>query len=110
MPSSGGTWLISTICKSVNQSPRLERSLEFLEEAEVVLKVVAEVADLPFEHRDTLHSHTECESAVLPAVDAGCFEDVRVYHTATHDLKPSRSLADIAALSAADVAAHVDLG
>ena len=48
----------------------LERSFELLEESEIVFKVVSEVADLPLEHRDSLHSHTESESAVLTAVDS----------------------------------------
>ena len=88
---------------------RLERCLELLEEAEVVFEVVAEVTYLPFEHGDTLHTHTEGESAVLFAVDSRSLKNVRVYHTATHDLEPAGTLADVAALSAADVAAHVYL-
>jgi len=48
----------------------LQRSLELLQETEVVLEVVAEVTHLPLEHRDTLDSHSECESAVFLAVDA----------------------------------------
>ena len=51
-------------------STLLERCLEFLEEAEVVLKVVSEILDLPFEHCNTLDSHSECKSAVLLAVDS----------------------------------------
>ena len=48
----------------------LERRLELLEEAKVVLEVVSEVTNLPLEHRNTLYTHTECESAVLLAVNA----------------------------------------
>ena len=33
-------------------------SLEFAEEADVVLEVEAEVLDLPFEHGDALHAHS----------------------------------------------------
>ena len=87
----------------------LKRSFELLEEAEVVLEIVAEVANLPLEHGDTLHTHSEGESAVLPAVDAGSFKDVRIHHAAAHDLEPAGSLAYVAALSAADVTAYVDL-
>ena len=47
----------------------LKRSLEFLEEAEVILEIVSKVADLPLEHCDTLHTHTEGETAVFLAVD-----------------------------------------
>ena len=48
----------------------LQRSLELLKEAKVVLEVVAKVANLPLEHCDTLHTHTESEAAVLLAVDS----------------------------------------
>ena len=47
-----------------------ERSFEFLEETQVVLEVVAKVAHLPLEHRDTLNSHSEGKAAVLLAVDS----------------------------------------
>lgn len=89
---------------------QLQISFKFLEEAQVVLEVVAEVLDLPFEHGDTLHSHSECKTAVLPAVDAGSLQNVRVHHSAAHDFQPACTLADVAALSVADVAAHVNLG
>ena len=90
-------------------SQELKRGLELLEETEVVLEVVAEVTYLPLEHRDTLHAHSECESAVFPAVDSRCFKDIRIHHSAAHDLEPSCSLADVAALSATDVATYVHL-
>ena len=44
--------------------------LEFAEEPDIVLEIVAEILDLPFEHCDTLHSHSECKSAVFLAVYA----------------------------------------
>ena len=47
----------------------LEGSFELLEEAKVVLEVVSEVTYLPLEHRNSLNSHSESESAVLLAVD-----------------------------------------
>ena len=87
----------------------LKGCLELLEETEVVLEVVAQVAYLPLEHRDTLYSHSESESAVLLAVDSRSFEDIRVHHPAAYDLEPACTLADVAALSAADVTAYVDL-
>lgn len=48
----------------------LRGRFKFLEEAEVVLEVVTEVIDLPFEHSDALKSHSECESAVFLRVYA----------------------------------------
>ena len=87
----------------------LQRSFELLQETKVILKVIAEVANLPLEHRNTLHTHTECETTVLLAVDSRRLKDVRIHHTAAHDLKPAGTLADITSLSTADVAAYVNL-
>ena len=84
-------------------------SLEFAEEADIVLKVEAEILDLPFEHGDALHTHSESESGVLLGVDAAGFQYVGVNHAGTHNLQPAGALADIAALAAADVAADVHL-
>ena len=50
--------------------PSLISRLEFAEEPDIILEIVAEVLDLPFEHCDTLHSHSECKSAVFLAVYA----------------------------------------
>ena len=80
-----------------------------MEEADVVLEVVAEVVDLPLEHGDAFDAHAEGEAAVGLGVDAAGFEDVRVHHAAAHDLQPAGAFADVAALSVADVAAHIDL-
>ena len=88
----------------------LHRGLEFAEEADVVLEVEAEVLDLPFEHGDALHAHSEGETGVLLGVDAAGFQDVGIHHTGTHDLQPTGALADVAALAAADVAADVHFG
>ena len=85
-------------------------SLEFAEEADIVLEVEAEVLDLPFEHGDALYTHSEGETGVLLGVDAAGFQDVGIHHAGTHDLQPAGALADIAALAAADVAADVNLG
>ena len=48
----------------------LDIALEFLEETEVVLKVIAQVLHLPFEHGNPLDTHSEGKSAVLAAVYA----------------------------------------
>ena len=87
----------------------LERCFEFLEEAEVVLEVIAKVANLPFEHCDTLDTHSEGETAVLLTVNSRSLENVRVNHSAAHDLKPTCTLTDVTSLSTADVTAYVDL-
>jgi len=66
---------------------------ELLQETHVVLEVVAEVVHLPFEHGDTLNTHTEGKAGVLLGVNAGSFEHVGVYHTATHDFQPAGAFA-----------------
>ena len=48
----------------------LKRCLELLQETEVILEIIAEVAHLPLKHGNTLNTHTECETAVLLAVNA----------------------------------------
>ena len=88
----------------------LRGRFKFLEEAEVVLEVVTEVIDLPFEHSDALKSHSECESAVFLRVYAAGFEDVRVNHTGTEYFEPTGAFADIAAFAVAYVAAYVNFG
>ena len=50
--------------------PSLISRLEFAEEPDIILEIVAEILYLPFEHCDTLHSHSECKSAVFLAVYA----------------------------------------
>ena len=63
---------------------------------------------MSFEHGDTLYTHSESESAVLLAVYTGSLQDIRIHHTAAHDLKPACALAYVAALSVTDIAAHID--
>ena len=41
----------------------LDIALEFLEETEIVLKVIAQVLPLPFEHGNPLDTHSEGKSA-----------------------------------------------
>src|SRR5574344_1147167 len=78
------------------QHLHLRGRFKFLEEAEVVLEVVTEVIDLPFEHSDALKSHSECESAVFLRVYAAGFEDVRVNHTGTENFEPTVAVAYVA--------------
>ena len=68
-----------------------------------------QVLHLPFEHCYALHTHSESESAVLLAVYAGCLKHIRVHHSATQNFKPAGTLAHVATLSVADIAAHVHL-
>ena len=70
---------------------------------------MAQVVDPPFEHRDALETHSEGEAGVFLRIYTRCFEHVRVDHSTAENLKPARSLADVAALSVADVAAYVNL-
>ena len=86
----------------------LNECLELAEETHVVLEIIPQVLDLPLEHGDTLYTHSESESAVLLAVYTGSLQDIRIHHTAAHDLKPACTLAYVTTLSVADIAAHID--
>ena len=70
---------------------------------------MTQVVDLPLQHCNTLNTHSECESGVFLAVNSGGFEHIRVHHSAAENFEPSGSLADVAALAVADVAAYVHL-
>ena len=87
---------------------RFGGSAELGEEAEVVLEVVAEVIDLPFQHGDALESHSESEAGIFLRVYARCLQHVRIHHAASQNLQPAGSFADVAAFAMADVAAYID--
>ena len=87
----------------------IHASGELAKEAHVVLEVMAEVVDLPFEHGNALHAHTEGEAVVLLGVDARCLKHVGVYHAAAQDFQPAGTLADVTALAMANIAADVYL-
>ena len=100
---------IFLISKINSQKFRLNYGFEFAEEADVVLEVVAEVLDLPFEHRDALDSHTESKTAIYLGINAGSAKDIGIDHTAAQNLEPSGALADVATFAVTDVAAYVHL-
>ena len=81
-----------------------------MEEPHVVFEIETQVLHAVLEHGDAFNTHAEGESGIFFRVDIVGFQYVRVYHAATHDFEPSRALADVAALAAAEVARHVDLG
>ena len=83
--------------------------LELPEEAYVVLEVQPEVFHLPFQHGYAFNSHAKRETGVFLRVYAAGFQDIGVYHAGTHNLQPAGTLADVAALAAADIAADVHL-
>ena len=79
----------------------LECALELVQEAHVVLEVEAQVLHAIFEHCDALNSHTKGEARILLGIDVAGLQHVGVYHTATHNLEPPRTLADGATLATA---------
>jgi len=83
--------------------------LEFFEESLVILGEEAQVVDTVFQVGDALHAHAEGIAGVDIRVDAAGSEVVRVDHAAAEDLYPSRVFAEVAALSAADVARDIHL-
>ncbi len=61
---------------------------ELLEEADVVLVVVANIVDALQDHRDALNAHAECVAGVDFGIDADCLEDFRIDHATAHDFEP----------------------
>ena len=84
--------------------------LKLTQEPKVVFKKQADVVDPVFEHGDSFDSHTQGISGVSAAVDTAQIEHIRVYHSATENLHPSRMLAEATTLAAADVAGNVHFG
>ena len=85
-------------------------SLEFLQEAGVVLGEHAEVGDAVLQVGDALHAHAEGIAAVDRRVDAALLQHVGVDHTAAQNLYPAGVLAEATALTTADEARDVHLG
>lgn len=82
----------------------LECALELFQEAGIVLREHAEVTYTVFQVGDTLHAHTEGIARVDAGVNTAGVKVVRVYHAAAQNLYPACTLAERAALAAADVA------
>lgn len=61
---------------------------ELLEEADVVLVIVADVVDALEDHGDAFDAHAESIAGVDFGIDANCLEDFGVDHAATHDFEP----------------------
>ena len=61
---------------------------ELLEEADVVLVIVADVIDALQNHRDPLDAHAECVASVDFGIDADSLEDFRIDHATAHDFEP----------------------
>ena len=70
---------------------------------------VLQVGQVVAQGRDALGANTKGEAGVLLGVDAAVDQDVGVDHAAAQDLDPAAVLAEVAALAAAHVAAHVHL-
>src|SRR6185503_13375935 len=88
-------------------APRASR--ELLQEAQVGAHQVADVVDAVALHDDPREAHAEGEAGVALGVDAAVLQHHRVDHAAAAGLDPAALLADLAALAAADQAAHVEL-
>ena len=58
----GARYDVEGMTRDDGENLHFYRAFEFLKEAEVVLEVVTEVVDPPFEHSDALQAHSECKS------------------------------------------------
>ena len=76
---------------------------EFLKETHIVFGEHTQVLYLVFQVGDTLNSHAESKTGVLLAVDAACFEHIRVNHATSENFHPSCVLAEVAAFATAQV-------
>ena len=89
---------------------RLKHRIELMQEPHVVLEIEPQVLHAVFEHGDTLDPHAEREPGIFLRIDSIGLKHIGIDHAAAHDLQPTRALADVAALAAAEVARHIDLG
>ena len=81
----------------------LQYAVELVEEAHVVLEVEAEVTHTILQHCDTLNSHTKGKARIDLRVDTVGLQDIRIYHTAAHNLQPAGTLTYRATLATAEV-------
>jgi len=75
-------------------------SAELAEEAEVVLKVKPKVIDTILEHGSTFNTHAKGISCIFNGINTAGFKNIRVYHSASKEFKPSGTFADITAFAA----------
>ena len=60
---SGGLWKEEIFKKFLTPPPnQLYHCLKFPEEPYVILKIVAQILNLPLEHCNSLHTHTKCKA------------------------------------------------
>src|SRR5439155_8151316 len=87
---------------------RLGRASELLQEAEVVLEVVAQVVYRVAQVADPLDAHAEREALVALGIEAARLEHHGVDHAGAEDRHPARPRAGGAADAAADDALDVE--
>lgn len=88
----------------------LMSGLELAEETHIIFREHAQVLDLVLEIGDALDTHTESITGINVGIYAASFENIRINHTATENLDPSRTLAEGASLAPAYVATYIHLG
>ena len=86
------------------------RTLELVEEANIVLAEHAQVLHHVFQVGDALNAQSEGIAAINLAVDAAGLEHGRIYHATAQNLDPARVLTETAALAAAQHTRNVHLG
>ncbi len=79
-----------------------------MEEALIAGHEHAQIRQVVTQGCDALNADAEGKAAVLLGINPHVPEDVRVDHPAAQDFEPACSLAEAAALAAADTAANID--
>ncbi len=78
------------------------------EKPQIIFKIQSEVIYHIFEHGNPFNAHPECIPGKYGTVNTTVFEYVGVNHTATHDLNPASSLANIASFTFAERAGDIN--
>ena len=84
--------------------------LELFQETDIVFIQQTHVVNFIFKQSNTLQSHSKCESRILIRVNTAHLQYMGVYHTASQNLYPARTLAEPAARTAAFETGHIHLG
>ena len=85
----------------------LKYTVELVEEADIIFEVESQILNTKLQHSDTLNSHTKRKSRIDFRVDAVGLQDIRVNHSATHNLQPTGTLTYRATLATAEVARYI---
>ena len=72
---------------------------KLFQETNIVFREESEVFYLIFQIGNALYAHAKCVTLVFLRIDAVSFKHIRMHHSASKNLKPSRTFAHAASLS-----------